>query len=272
MYAAFLLSIAVLQFGRVHLTYGYHQVTLRQVLAHAFLLEVPVPGGLLQNNGVLWSISVESVMYLFFPAIVILTRRIGSISTALACMVVGYGLLFVLRGTIPGGLAWQYLGAFAFGTLAAVVCYSETDSSKSLRDRLPWYSIAVVCVAFVAAIGIGIGWAKADRYTEYFDLPIAIAATAVLIGAARQGRNRIRDALRMRGLVLIGLFSYSLYLIHFPLADLLSVYLVIPLRLGDVGSELMYFGIVVPIIIAAAYFFYLGFEKPFHLLARKMGS
>ena len=154
MYAAFGLSVAILQLGRLQLAYDYHQVTLTQILAHAFLVQVPVPNGLLQNNAVLWSISVESIMYLFFPAIVISMRRIGPAITALACVALGYILLMTLRGTIPGAITWEYLGAFTLGAVAAVACYSETESSNRFRDRMPWYSVALVCVGGVAAVAI----------------------------------------------------------------------------------------------------------------------
>jgi peptidoglycan/LPS O-acetylase OafA/YrhL len=272
MYAAFLLSAAILQLGRIHLVYGYGQVTLTQILAHAFLVQVPVPGGLLGNNGALWSISVECFMYLFFPAIVIFSRRIGTAITAFFCVAAGYILLFSLRGTIPGVIAWQYLGAFALGVLAAITSYSETKISTLFRDRVPWYGIAAVSFGGVAALAIIKGWDWAVGYTDFLDFPVAVAAASILIGASRQGRNPVRDLLQVRALAFIGLFSYSLYLIHYPLEDLFYAYVIIPLRTGEVGCELLNIAVVVPVILVASYLFYIGFERPFHRLARRIGK
>jgi peptidoglycan/LPS O-acetylase OafA/YrhL len=103
------------------------------------------------------------------------------------------------------------------------------------------------------------------------DLPVSFAAAAILVGASRLGRNRIRDLLSLKPLVVIGLFSYSLYVIHYPLADVLCQYLLAPMRLGQVASEGMLAAVVIPIIVASAYCFYWAFERPFHLIARRIG-
>jgi peptidoglycan/LPS O-acetylase OafA/YrhL len=270
MYAAVLLSIFILQLPHVRVAYGYSQVTMTQVVAHALLLQVPVPGGLLPNNGPLWSISVESIMYLFFPVIIALSRRFGSRMVALICVVAGYALLFGLRGTIPGAVSWQYLGAFALGAAAADSAYSATVNVGRFAHRIPWHAISAMGVAAVAAFAMVRGWARVVQYSELLDLPIALSAAALLVGVSRPGRDYVRDILSLPALASIGLFSYSLYLIHYPLVDLLYTYVVVPMKLGEVGSELVSCVVIVPAVVAIAYVFYLAFERPFHLIARRV--
>jgi len=271
LYAAFLLSVAILQLPRVRLAYGYPQVNLRQVLAHAFLVQMPVPGGMLLGNGVLWSVSVECFAYLSFPLLLWLSRRFGPILPAIVFMIAGYAAIFPFRNTLLSVLQWQYLGVFALGALAACAGYGPWEWAATVKKNVPWYSLAVACIGSVMIYCAARGWAVAERYIAILDLPISFAAAAVLVGAARPGASRIRGVLGSRPLAAIGLFSYSLYMIHYPLADTLCQYLLVPLRLGQGAAEAALLAIVIPIILLAAYGFYWAFERPFHQIARRTG-
>jgi peptidoglycan/LPS O-acetylase OafA/YrhL len=271
LYAAFVLSVGVLQLSRVRLAYGYPQVTLRQVVAHAFLIQMPTPDGLLANNGVLWSISMECFAYLSFPLYLKLSRRFGPLLPTVGYMLGGYVAILPFTGTVLGALPWQYLGVFALGALAAYLSYAPDRPTTAIRHRVPWYSLAAICVVGVVLYCVGRGWAVAERHVAMLDLPMSVAAAAILVGAARPGRSRLRSCLGLRPLAAVGLFSYSLYMIHFPLADALCQYLLRPMRLAEMQTEAMLAGVVIPLILLAAYGFYWAFERPFHQLARRVG-
>ena len=61
----------------------------------------------------------------------------------------------------------------------------------------------------------------------------------------------------------IGLFSYSLYLIHEPLLQVVWQYVVHPLHLGRGMTFAVLVLISTPVIIGLSYAFFLAFEKPF---------
>jgi peptidoglycan/LPS O-acetylase OafA/YrhL len=215
---------------------------------------------------------VECLMYLFFPMLVFLGRRFRMRVAVAGYIAAGYAMAFATRGTPFAAGTWQYLGAFALGALAADISYGGTPARQPPGGRhFPWYGVGALCVAFVmTAIGT-FGWRAVDRHIVVIDLPVAIAVSAALVGASREpGTNVFRRALQWRPLAAVGLFSYSLYIVHFPLADVLERFLVAPLA-NEWAREAVLVGVVVPILIAAAYGFYRLFEKPFHQLARRIG-
>jgi len=64
-------------------------------------------------------------------------------------------------------------------------------------------------------------------------------------------------------IVRVGKFSYSLYLVHFPVQQVLWQHVVLPMKLG----QTMTFGIMATagtgVILVFAYGFYVLFERPF---------
>jgi len=80
----------------------------------------------------------------------------------------------------------------------------------------------------------------------------------------------LKTILEWKPLVLIGGFSYSLYLVHAPLIEIVWKYAVVPQRLAEVPS----FGLLclwsLPLIFCVSYAFYLLFERPF--LTKKVGG
>lgn len=271
LYASFFLSVLILQLPRVRLAYGYPQVTLRQVLAHLFLVQMPTPGGLLAGNAVLWSVSVECFAYLSFPLLLRLSRRFGLVWPTIGYMIAGYAAIVPLNRTMLGVLPWQYLGVFALGALAAYAAYAPAAWAARIRAQIPWYTLALLCFAAVATCCLVRGWAAAERYVAILDLPISLAAAAILIGAARPQVSRLRSTLGSKPLAAIGLFSYSLYMIHYPVADVLCQYVLRPMHLGQTAMEAALVLIVIPIVVLSAWGFYWAFERPFHQIARRIG-
>lgn len=271
LYIAFVLSAAMLQVPRVRLVYGVRShITLTQVISHLLLLQFPTPGGLLPNAGILWSISVECVMYLFFPILVAGSGRIGIGKITLIYILTGYAVTLALRDTIVGQFTWQYLGAFALGAWSAQVAFGNSSPSGKW-SRFPWLTLAASCFCGVVLFIAIAGWKRADELIWLFDLPIAFSSAALLIGASRPGHNWTRKFLEFPLLVWIGFFSYSLYMIHYPLADVLEQYLLAPLRHGQLRDEMILLFVFFPVLILSAYVFFLICERPFHILARRAG-
>lgn len=95
-------------------------------------------------------------------------------------------------------------------------------------------------------------------------LPGGLFATFLLIAALFD--PALRAILSWKPLVAVGLFSYSLYLIHYPV--IAACYrLTAPWQWPEWQQLLVYQGIVLPVCLALAYAFYLVFERPFLKLA-----
>jgi peptidoglycan/LPS O-acetylase OafA/YrhL len=86
----------------------------------------------------------------------------------------------------------------------------------------------------------------------------------LLLAASRPGRlNPIHIALNWRPLVWVGGFSYSVYLIHAPLLQVIWQYGLRPLGLGALPTYLALVALGLPLIVAASWGFWYVCERPF---------
>ena len=73
----------------------------------------------------------------------------------------------------------------------------------------------------------------------------------------------VRKVLNWRPLVLVGTFSYSFYLLHAPLLQIIWQYLLRPLKLSPFHEFLALSFAGLPAIIGISYLFHLLCERPF---------
>lgn len=91
---------------------------------------------------------------------------------------------------------------------------------------------------------------------------------APLVGASRAGHNVVRVALSWKPLVGIGTMSYSLYLMHAPLLQVVWLYGLRPMRLSDGATFICLVVAGTPLIVLGTYLFHLVCERPFMTSAR----
>ncbi|HEY7102243.1 MAG TPA: acyltransferase [Mycobacteriales bacterium] len=170
-------------------------------------------------NGAFWSIAVECELYLVFPLLLLLRRRLGGPAmVALATLpVVALGLLVPRVASVPpvDKLSWltpQLAPLFAFGLAGAGIVVA-----RDRIRRLPWPWLAALAAAPVLAVMIGAGTVWTVRHYFWIDLALGPALVLLLV-AVSTGRPaalvRLLDTGPVNGL---GRFSYSLYLVHLPI-------------------------------------------------------
>jgi len=246
------------------------KVTVGGLLAHLFLVQDWFISVDHQINYVLWSISVEWRTYFLFPALVYCWRRFGPLQTVGVTAVVSMLLLIPLGYTpIDNGLSGvnlHYYGLFAFGMLAAGLAHSSEPVLARLRRILPWRVSLVVLAAMVLDGNEGyvrqirLPWQMEDVLVGLTTLCLLVAVSP---GGAADSMGWLRNALGWKRLAFIGSFSYSIYLIHAPLLELIWVYIVHPLHLSPVRSLLLQGAVGMTVVVVVAYLFYLAFERPF---------
>ena len=232
-------------------------LTLPQFFAHLFLIhDLPLgfQGGSI--NYPLWSIAVECQIYLFLPLLAASLRRLGTAWTL--AWAVGQGVLLhiAFRGHLDTATPW-YLGLFALGAVAA----RET----LVRPRPFWRPLANALWALVVLMIAVAGKAFFYNHVLYMDTMIGLAAALTMAATyqdASAQKFRLTRGLSWPPLVRVGLFSYSLYLVHAPLLHACDLLLTRLLHPAPVPMFLLLLGLT-PLIIAAAYGFHLLFEKPF---------
>jgi peptidoglycan/LPS O-acetylase OafA/YrhL len=233
------------------------RVRASDVASHVLLLQNVFGTG--RINYAFWSIALEWQIYFLFPVLAALFVRFGPLPAVLAGFALGYPLTL---SSIPrlDHANLHYLGLFALGMAAARISYS--GSSAALR-RFPWAAIAGANLLLATALVLHWGWRTAIAQWPLLDLIVGVGTFALLVAAARAPQGLITRAFSFPPLVSVGRFSYSLYLIHAPLLQVIWLHALKPIGLGD-GA--IYVALVLgglPLVLGASYAFFKAFEEPF---------
>ncbi|HEX9037501.1 MAG TPA: acyltransferase [Ktedonobacterales bacterium] len=208
-------------------------------------------------NYVFWSIAVECHIYLAFPLLVAAWRRYARLFLLVLGVALTSVLTFAARlagfpALYQGGAAYlfAYAGLFVVGMFAASLHVRPSRMSEWLTRCFIWDGLAlallVACLIYTS------------RWSAY--------AQAALFGVwtlAALSSPLAQRVLEWRPLVWIGGFSYSLYLIHAPLIQLIWQYGLHPLRLGPDATYLALLLLGLPVITLAAWGFWRLAERPF---------
>lgn len=214
-------------------------------------------------NYVFWSIAVEWQIYFIVPLLVLAWKRYGASKVVLGALSLGYALRFGLEDTRLTRAHPQFLGMFALGMLAAHVARSADARFVRLRERVPWTALAAL--AFLVTVGLTFGWgvALAESRFHWLDLPVGIMTASGLAAASRPQSNVLNRFFSWPPLVAIGTFSYSLYLIHAPLLQLMWQYGLLPIGLSREAMLGCLLSAGLGLVVLASYGFFRLFEAPF---------
>jgi peptidoglycan/LPS O-acetylase OafA/YrhL len=236
---------------------GQIPVTWGGVLSHVFLVNNVTKTWSIQIDGPMWSIATEWQIYLLMPLVLLpLWRRIRPVPTVVLALAAGLMIHHFLR-RVDAAHYW-FIGIFALGMLAAHVYVNG--------PRPRWLPLA----ARVVAAGVFIAYVfwrdQIAPNTPVSEIVVG-AAMALLLAAlgqeAREGKHtRLLRALQSRVLTSIGLFSYSLYLIHAPLLAVGGL-LLLHSGFDTLGRFLVMLLVVAPMVVAVSYAFHRLVERRF---------
>ena len=179
-----------------------------------------------------WSLGVEEQFYLFWPMGLALCYRMGLKRLLLFIMLTVGGLSLWLNGPFSDGQ--MYLGADKFPQLTALFKDGQATIFFLLPFRVYEFALGAILVWSMRVWQPGrtlsdglfvLGFALIGYAVVEFDEHMLFPSYAGLVpcgGAALlilSGQNsRLSWLLTNRVMVLVGLISYSLYLVHWPLA------------------------------------------------------
>jgi peptidoglycan/LPS O-acetylase OafA/YrhL len=242
-------------------------LTPGSIVSHLLLLHNLTYQWVYRINGPLWSVATEWQIYFVFALLLLpLYRRVGLTTTVAFAWVVGAFPFFAFSSET--NLWWAcpwFVGSFALGMAGAVIAYDKRYETFFWR-RVPWGLTAcglLLCVVVVIATGRIDIWSLPST-----DLLVSLFAFAWINAMVQQsstpGRmpGAVLRLLSSKPLVYLGGFSYSLYLVQFPLVRLAERLLVrLPLSYDAIlAGQLL---LVTPVVIALAWVFSELFERPF---------
>ena len=213
-------------------------------------------------NGAFWSIAVEAQLYFVFPLMLLLLRR-GSAAVMLSVVGCAVALIGILAPSMPAveklmRLTPQFAVLFALGVVAAGILRSSASA-----QRLPWHWFAAFAAVPVFALidFRGSIWTVAQFF--WVDMLIGIPV-ALLLAAVATGHPRwLLKVLDLPPIRRLGSFSYSLYLIHAPIVNVVSTNFVAPHLGSGSAAFLATLGIAGTLSVAFAWLFATLFELPF---------
>lgn len=235
-------------------------VDWKAIVSHALLVQDLFRTG--RINYVFWSIAVEWQIYFLMPVLIWGWRRYGAVSVIAIALLLGYALRLGFDATRLARAAPHYAGMFALGIAAAYIVRSP-DFRFTRLSTLPWKVICGLGVLVVFALVHSWGIPGSIVRLYYLDLPAGLAAFALLIETSRPAAGTLNRIFSFRPLVFIGTFSYSLYLVHAPLLQLLWQYTLDPFGLSPATSFLMLSSVGLLLILFLSYWFFRAFEAPF---------
>jgi peptidoglycan/LPS O-acetylase OafA/YrhL len=258
-WAALAFSLLMTWFAQVQP--GWAMPDLRSVVVNGMLIQDVVSAP--SPNRAFWSIAIEAQLYLVFPLLILLVRRLNlaAMLTAVAAPVLTVGVLSARHDRVASSLLNQYTPdlavLFAIGVAAAGIL---TMAGWQAR---PWHRYTGI--AAVPAFGLiawrGRDWTDAHLFWVDLVLGSAIGCLLVAVGTGRPGLLvRLLDTRPLRRL---GAFSYSLYLTHLPIV--VAVYYgLLQGRFSQGGPMfLLLCATVLPLTVLFARLFAQVFELPF---------
>ena len=252
-------------FGRISDEFIMVAATVFQFANYAVLSNTD----LLEENGALWSLSVEGHFYIVWPFIVfLLFRVIKKISVAVAVLTAMVPLLYTWLAWIfhNNGYLSAYLRTDArivslvVGALGAVLWLKTTYLSPVFLRMLALPAVLVMIVIH----SIADGWEPFiwDGGMALFDI-----STMIVVVALAHGVFPLVGVLTLPSLSWIGKVSYGLYIWQIPVLTVLN-------RHASHWNPFIIFFIAIGATLGLGSLSYYAVEKPFREshLVRKLGA
>ncbi len=217
----------------------------------------------------LWSVGAEWQIYFFLPFVLLpVWRRWGLPVTVALAFALGFAphVLLPARHNLDWTFPW-YLGLFALGMAAATAAHAPGRVGAFWSERMPWG----VCAALLGVVTVFLSARSMWWLSNLWVMDTLVGATTacLLLWCARhalsdgeEARPLVLRLLESPACVTLGAFSYSLYLVHFPVLSALHLALR-PLHLSPRGNLALLLGAGTPLCVGLAYGFHLLFERRF---------
>ena len=163
-----------------------------------------------------WSLSVEEQFYIVWPIVLIIMMKWMSEKWMLGLMLAGLlGSIFISEyvSHITFGAAYYLLPTRAFELMFGAILALSLSHIGSI-NKLVSELCSLVGLALIAYAALVL--TEASTFPGYNAVIPTLGATLLIFGGLESG-NRVSQLLSFSWIVKIGLISYSVYLVHWPL-------------------------------------------------------
>jgi peptidoglycan/LPS O-acetylase OafA/YrhL len=223
------------------------------ILAHLLMVFSFSNDWLYKIDPPMWSVGTEWLIYLIFPLLILVWRRWGHAATLALAFGAAFALSLVMGRTLWSNTCPWYAGPFALGMLAASHG-SRWEGRSGLTNA--WAQLAGIALLAVLF------------RPEVLTLVLFGAAVAALLAyraSIAESGDPVPAVLRALESPLaqaLGSFSYSIYLVHYPLLSLANNLMIA--RQIDPNVKLAILVVFVsPLVIGLSFLFHLAFERTF---------
>ena len=143
----------------------------------------------------------------------------------------------------------QFLALFALGVLAVSLVHG--DRAGKLRRPLTAAGLVAIGSFVVLAVVEGSVWVVGHYF--WIDMLFGVGVACLMAAMFGGGLPRVRGVFASRVAVTLGLFSYSIYLLHGPLVGLVYQEVLYPMHLSPLATFAALLAIGIPFILLVCY-------------------
>nr|WP_246290208.1 acyltransferase [Nocardioides marinus] len=197
------------------------------VLQHLLLVQAWSPGAAISVNPVSWSLSAEAFFYLLFPLLLPVLDRMstaGLVRASVLLWLIQAELAVLVLGTVPRGHFLTYdlplfrLPEFVIGAAAALLM--ARGYSPLTTARRAWFTTAAL--GWAVLMGVQVSTTTGMPWSIAASLSLPSTVGAICWAAARDADGRSPRVLASAAAQRLGAWSFAVYLVHWPLLDLLA--------------------------------------------------
>jgi len=238
------------------------------ILTHIFLVHNLVAGYYDKIDPPMWSVGPEWQIYYIFALVLLpLWRKLNIWIVLAAALILSYVPYAFAQQTIHFGGS-QMVFTFSVGMLAAIIGFGNDVHLNKLASSPVWLLVIVLSLPVIIYIQLHSATESplAFEIQHVFHTLVALSILVICTRSVQRNednnRNGFVNLCESRFARRLGIFSYSLYLIHSPILELFFIAFR-RIHLAPVPTTCLVFLCATPIICGLAYLFHLAFERPF---------
>ena len=221
------------------------------------------PGQLISNPS-LWSLPIEMELYLAYPVFWYLVKNVNIRFALTTAAIVSIGSFLFLICAQQQWLSFNFTKFWFMWCLGAYL--AESLKKSQLPKWRSWFwsvaSLSVLAASFLTFRNIGVDFCHYFWALSYFLL--------FLWCLHHKEKLLFLNERFLRGLIFLGVISYSLYLIHFPFFRLCGAIWI--KCFGGKPSDLLVPFAFSGVCVFVAFVFYRLIEKPSHECGRQLAA